>query len=410
MKDLALYQQIQGLTDPWQVQDVNLKREVQEIEVRVTCREQLWGCPECGQRMHVHDYEERRWRHLDSCQFKTFVVTRVPVVKCPEHGAQVVAVPWAEKWGRFTQLFERLAIDLMLECSILAACGILRISWDEADGIKQRAVKRGLARKLREVPEQVCVDEKSVGHGQDYVTVVARLSPGEPASVDYVSDGRTRESLDEYWHQWTPEELAAVRAVGMDMWEPYFKSTLANVPEAEGKIVYDPFHLSSHMNKAVNEVRKTEARQLQRAGDSTLKGTRHLWLYGWENLTTPLAEQFDQLRGLQLKTARAWSIKEMWRDMWACLDAQEAGDFFQRWYAWAIRSRLEPVKKVARMFKKHLRNILTHFDTGLSNGPIEGLNNRIQGLIKKAFGYRNRERFKTDILFHLGRLDLYPAQ
>jgi transposase len=410
MKDIQLYEQILGLQAPWQVEKVTLKREAKEIEVQVACTEKVWGCPTCAQRMHAHDYVERRWRHLDSCQFRTVIVAAVPVVKCSEHGAQTVAVPWAEKWGRFSRLFERLAIDLMQECSISAACEILGISWDEADGIKERAVKRGLARKVRKVPEQVCVDEKSAGRGQNYVTVVARVEVGKPATVDYVADGRSQESLDPYWQQWTPQELATVQAVGMDMCEAYFQSTLAHVPEAERKIVYDPFHLSCHMNKAVNEVRKAETRQLLEGGDTTLQGTRHLWLYGWENLREPLASQFKELRRLKLKTGRAWVIKEMWRDMWASLNRQEAEDYFRSWYSWAIRSRLAPVKRVARMFKRHLANIVTYFDTFLSNGPIEGLNNRIQGLIKKAFGYRNRERFKTDILFHLGGLDLYPSQ
>jgi transposase len=410
MKDIQLYQQILGLEAPWQVETVTLNREAREIEVRVACTEKVWGCPTCAQRMHVHDYEERRWRHLDSCQFQTVIVSRVPVVKCPEHGAQTVTVPWAEKWARFSRLFERLAIDLMQECSISAACEILGISWDEADGIKARAVERGLARKVRQVPEEVCVDEKSAGHGQNYVTVVARVEAGKPATVDYVADGRSQESLDGYWEQWTSQELAAVQAVGMDMCEPYFQSTLAHVPEAERKIVYDRFHLSCHMNKAVNEVRKAETRELLAAGDTRLQGTRNLWLYGWENLLEPLASRFNELRDLKLKTGRAWAIKETWRDMWASFNRQEAEDYFHCWYSWAIRSRLAPVKRVARMFKRHLANILTYFDTLLSNGPIEGLNNRIQGLIKKAFGYRNRERFKTDILFHLGGLDLYPSQ
>ena len=147
MKDIQLYEQILGLAAPWRVDEVKLKPTEQEIEVRVSFADTNWGCPECQQRMVIHDYEERRWRHLDSCQFKTVIVARVPVVKCPTHGTQTVAVPWAEKYGRFSRLFERLAIDVMLECSIRGACELLRISWDEADGIKQRAVKRGLARK-----------------------------------------------------------------------------------------------------------------------------------------------------------------------------------------------------------------------------------------------------------------------
>jgi len=103
-------------------------------------------------------------------------------------------------------------------------------------------------------------------------------------------------------------------------------------------------------------------------------------------------------------------LKEAFRWFWWLPDRAEAKAYFGEWYGWAIRSRLEPVKKVARMLQRHLERILNFFDHRLTNGPIEGLNNKIQGLIKKAFGYRNKERFKTDVLFHLGGLDLYPTQ
>ncbi len=410
MKDIELYQKLLDIVTPWQVQALTLKKETQEIEVRVVCTERVWACPTCGQRMHVHAYEERRWRHLDSCQYKTVMVCRVPTVQCPEHGAQSVTVPWAERYSRFSCLFERLAIDLMQECSIQAATQILRLSWAEADGIKQRAVERGLARKAKEVPAQVCVDEKAVGHGQDYVLIVARLESDQPARVEYVGDGRTQASLDAYWQQWTRQELAGVQAVGLDMLAPFYQSTVTDVPEAVNKIVYDPFHLDGYMNQAVNQVRKDETRALLAQGDDTLQGTRDLWLYGWENLPEHCQELFHQLGRLDLQTNRAWSVKELWRDFWACPTVEEAREYFRSWYARAIRSRLEPVKQVARMFKARLANILTYFEHRLSNGPIEALNHQIQSLIQKACGYRNRERFKRDILFHLGGLDLYPKQ
>lgn len=122
------------------------------------------------------------------------------------------------------------------------------------------------------------------------------------------------------------------------------------------------------------------------------------------------AATVDQLKILNLKTSRAWLLKEMFRNWWLYRSKGWARRYFERWYSWAIRSRLEPVKRVARMCRNRLENILTYFEHRLTNGPIEGLNNRIQGLVKKAFGYRNRERFKRDILFHFGGLDLYPAQ
>jgi transposase len=409
MQDLQLYQQILGLTEPWRVEAVTLKVAAREVEVRVGYADTLWGCPACQQRMQVHDYEERRWRHLDSCQFRTLIVARVPVVRCATHGTQTVAVPWAEKYARFTRLFERLAIDVMRECSIRGACTILGVSWDEADGIKQRAVQRGLARKAPAVMARLCVDEKGTGRGQEYLTIVAQVN-ADQTTVEYVAEGRDQASLDLFWEGLTAEQLAGVEAVAMDMWEPYVRSTLAYLPGAADKIVHDPFHLVKYLNEAVNEVRLGEHRRLQAAGDDTLKGTRQWWLYGFENVPAQHGPRFEAIRTLNLQTARAWGIKEVFRSFWLCADVPQARRYFAQWYGWAMRSRLAPVKKVARLCKRHLANLLTYFVHRLTNGPIEGLNNKIQGLIKKAYGYRNKARFKADIFFHLGGLDLYPSQ
>lgn len=409
MKDFPLYQQILGLVEPWRVESVRLKPKDLEIEVRVGLSDTLWGCAQCQKRMQIHDYEERRWRHLDSCQFKTIIVSRVPIVRCAEHGTQTVAVPWAEKYTRFTRLFERLAIDVMLECSIRGGCELLRISWDEADGIKQRAVQRGLARKIPAVMPRLCVDEKGMGHGQNYLTIVAQVTD-ERTTVEYVGEGRQEKSLDAFWESLTAEQLAGVAAVAMDMWEPYVQSTLAQVPGAAGKIVPDPFHLVKYMNEAVNAVRQDEHRRLQAQGDDTLKNTRTLWLYGMEQVPGQHAQRFAEVKELNLQTSRAWAIKEVFRSFWRCDHVQQAEKYFAKWYGWAMRSRLAPIKKVARRCQSHLANILTFFVHRLTNGPIEGLNNKIQGLIKKACGYRNKARFKTDIFFHLGGLNLYPSQ
>jgi transposase len=409
LKDYQLYQQILGLVEPWIVRNVTLKPKEQEVTVEVVCTETVWGCPQCGRRMHVHAWEQRRWRHLDSCQFKTVITGEVPVVKCEEHGAQAVAVPWAEKYGRFTRLFERFAIDVLKACSTSEAAGLLRISWDEADGIKGRAVKRGLERKPVRVNKDLCVDEKSAARGHEYVTVVARVDE-DGTTVDYVGEGRKQESLDGYWKALTQEQLNGIDAVAMDMWEPYVLSTSARVPQGAEKIVHDPFHMMKHMNEAVNAVRKTEQRALSAAGDDTLAGTRWLWLYGVENIPAQQRPAFEVLKFSHLLTSRAWALKETLRSLWLYKSEAWAAKHFKRWYSWAIRSRLEPVKKVARMLQSRLPNILTYCKSRLTNGPIEGLNNKIQGLVKKAYGYRSKQRFIMDIYFHCGGLDLYPSQ
>ena len=248
-----------------------------------------------------------------------------------------------------------------------------------------------------------------MGHGHSYLTIVARAEAGR-TTVEYVGEGRQQSSLDAFWQGLQPAQLAGIAAVAMDMWDPYVQSTLAHVPAAAKKIVHDPFHLVKYMNEAVNEVRKREQHRLQAQDCDLLKHTRNLWLYGQENVPGQQAQRFAELKHLNLQTSRAWALKEVFRTFWSCPTLKVAESYFARWYSWAIRCRLDPVKKVARLCKTHLDNLLTFFEHRLTNGPMEGLNNAIQGLIKKAFGYRNKERFKTDIFFHFGGLDLYPAQ
>lgn len=407
MNDTRLYEQILGLQPPWWVKSVTLKVGEGEIEVEVAVADTTWGCPECGQRMHVHGTERRRWRHLDSCQFKTFIVADVPRVKCPTHGTQMVRVPWAEVRSRFTVWFERFAIDVLKECSTKAACEMLRISWHEADGIKQRAIDRGLRRRERQPLRRLCIDEKAVGWGHSYVTIVG-CADGPTARVLAVEDGREERSLDRFWRSLTEQQRVGVETVAMDMWEAYWNSTVRYVPDAAQKIVYDNFHLARYMNQAVDEVRRTERWELDAAGQDTLKGTRQLWLYGLENVPRKWAGRFRALRALATKTARAWKVKELLRSLWKCADEADALSYFRQWCRQAMATRLEPVKKVVRLFRKHWANIVTYFRHHLSNAASEGLNSRIQQLIHKACGYRNRNRFKRDVLFHLGGLDLYP--
>jgi transposase len=412
MQDKELYQAILGNTTPWHVAEVRLDTKAQTIEIEMALNDEKerWVCPTCGATMHGHGRERRTWRHLDSCQFKTLVVADVPRVRCLIHDTQMVQVPWASPRGRFTAMFERFGIDVMLSCATSKACELLRITWDEADGIKQRAVVRGLARRADEPVRRVCVDEKAVGVGQTYVTVVSTLDAGR-ARVIYVGDDRTEDSLDAFWLSMSAERRSGVEAVAMDMWKPYMNSTLKHVPDAIDKIVHDSYHLATYMNKAVDTVRRAEHAALQYRNDDSLKGSRMLWLYGEENVPSKWLKRFETLiSNTKLKTAKAWAVKELWRDFWKAPDQDTAAETFRAWYREAMATRLEPVKKVARMFKAHLRNILTYFRLRISNGPAEAINSRIQELVQRSCGYRNRERFKTDVFFHIGGLDLYPAQ
>jgi transposase len=406
MKDTSLYQQILGDTSPWSVSEVRLSAETLTIEVLLVVQsDAIWGCPKCQGRMHVKEWRSRRWRHMDSCQFKTILEASVPVVECPEHGAQTVQVPWAEGSSRFTLYFERLAIEVLLACSATRAGELLKISWDEADGIKQRAVLRGMSRRELSGLQYVCVDEKAVGHGHDYVTIVTGLIAGK-AQVLYVGDGRGEEGLDGFWECLGPEGCARIKAVSMDMGQAYQNSTRRYCPDAE--LIFDPFHIMKMINQAINDVRQREAVMGTGKERTALKKTRQLWLWGEENLPQRHAERFEELKQSTLKTARAWRLKELWRTFKSCVDATDGRAFFKNWYALAMRSKLEPIKKVARTLKNHLAGIVSIFNHGFCNAVAEGVNSRIQLLVQKACGYRNRKRLKADILFHFGGLNLSP--
>ncbi len=408
MQDTALYQYLLGLKSPWTVSRVELNVKRQCVEVWAEHPEgALWSCPNCTQELPLYDHaEERTWRHLDSCQYETHVRARIPRVACGEHGVVQVKVPWAEARSRFTLLFERLAIDVLGQCDVTGATKILRISWDEAWGIMERAVKRGRRRKVPKVVRRLGVDEKAAAKGHRYLTLVCDLEEG---TVEHVAEERKQESLEGYYQGLSEEQLAGIEAVAMDMWAPYIQATLARVPEAARKIVFDRFHVMGYLGKAVDTVRKQEHRALMAAGDETLKGSKYLWLYSRENVPERRRDEFDALRRKELKVGRAWAIKESLRHLWHYVYPASGWKFWKRWYFWATHSRLQSIRKAAETVRRHIDNILTYYQHPVTNAMSEGLNSKIQKIKSMACGFRNIENFKTAIYFRCGGLDLYPC-
>jgi transposase len=408
MRDVELYTHVLGLVSPWSVSRVELNVKEQRVDVWAEhTADERWPCPECATRLALYDHaDERVWRHLDTCQFMTYLHARAPRVECPTHGVKQVRLPWAEPRSRFTALFERFAIDVLKETDVLGATRILRVSWDEAWGVMERAVARGQRAKKKRLPTLIGVDEKAAAKGQRYLTIVCDI---QNATVEYIADERKQESLDGYFLRFTEDERRTIEAVALDMWDPYVNSVLAHVPGGAEKIVFDRFHIMQHMGEAVNDVRKHEHRELLSEGDDSLTGTKYLWLYGEENIPEKHEDHFSELKAANLKTARAWAIKESLRDLWRYTRKGWAERYWKRWHFWATHSRLEPVKEVAYMIKRRLTNILTYCKHRITNAVSEGLNSKIQTIKKMAYGFRNKENFKTAIFFHCGGLDLYPA-
>lgn len=407
MKDTDLYAALLRLQHPWRVREVKLDIAADRIDVWIEhAPDAKWCCPACNKAAPIYDHaEEREWRHLDTCDCQTFVHARPPRVKCPDHGVRQIGPTWANPGSHFTLRFECLMIDTLKECDVTGATRLTKTSWDEAWAMVEKAVVRGMARKERRIPERLSIDEKAFAKRHKYETIIYDHARG---TVEYVVDDRKQESLEKYYSQFTKEELAGVSAIAMDMWDPYIAATKAYVPEAASKIVFDKFHVIRGVTEAVDKVRRSEHKELTVLGDERLKGTKHLWLANEENVPEWRKTEFDAIKSMNLKTGRAWAIKESLRKFWEYNYPARAEAYFQRWYFWATHSRLAPIIRAAKTMKTHLPNILTYFKHRITNAVAEGLNSKIQMVKEMACGFRNRNHYRTAIYFHCGGLDLYP--
>jgi len=408
MEDRELYRRILGIESPWQVSSVDLQLPSREVHVFLSHADLAhWPCPECGAPSKLYDHQpERQWRHLDTCQYHTILHAEPPRSQCPTHGVRVVKLPWAEPSSRFTALFEALAIAWLKAASQKAVAEELGLSWDEIHGIMDRAVRRGLQRRQAEPVRHLGVDEKAFRKGHKYLTVVNDLIRGR---VLYVAEDRKQASLDGFWATLSEPQREGIEAVAMDMWDPYVESVRAHVTDADRKIVFDKFHVAQHLSKAVDDVRRKENKALRAQGDDRLVGTRYDWLENPVHKDAKERREFAALRNSELKTARAWALKETAMGLYSYTYEGPARKYFLRWYNWAVRSRLSPIKDVAGTLKRRFENIITYLKHRITNAASESINAKIQWVKYTARGFRNKQNFINAIYFHCGNLDLAPA-
>jgi transposase len=407
MQDCELYRQILGISVPWRVDHVELKLEAGEVHVHLEhAAIANWPCPECATPCKLYDHQpERSWRHLDTCQYQTILHAKPPRIECSEHGVRVIKLAWAEPTSRFTALFERLAIDWLTAASQRAVAEHLDLSWDEIHGIQERAVERGLERRKAESVALLGVDEKAFRKGHKYFTLVNDLVRSR---VLYVAEDRTQKSLDGFWETLSPDQRTSIEAMSMDMWDPYIASVREHLPEAGKKIVFDKFHIAKHLGEAVDKVRRRENKTLRAAGDDRLIGTRYDWLRHPASMEPKDRQEFAVLKNSNLKTARAWALKQAAMDLFSYVYERPARKHFRWWHNWAVRSRLQPMIETARMLKRRFENIITYLHHPITNALSESINSKIQWVKYTARGFRNKRNFQIAIYFHCGHLDLAP--
>jgi len=409
MDDKNFFTKLIGLQDPWSITQVVLDTEGKRVDIYIEHRSHVrFPCPTCEQFCGIYDHApEREIRHLNVCQMATYLHVRVPRVQCPDHGIQQITHGLAENNGTMTFEMESLVLDVSQECSVESATRLLNIDWHTCWNIQERAVERGFSRKPHAIPERIGVDEKSFARGHKYETLVYNIDRG---TVEHVCDDREQASLESYYKRFTPEERAGVKAVAMDMWDPFIAATRAYVPDAEKKIVFDRFYVMKYVVDAVDKVRKQENEQLRKDGLETLKGTKYLFLWNKENIPEWRRDEFKSLQAQDLKVCKSWAIKENIRHLWDYRSEGWMRKYFNEWFWWATHSRLEPMIKAAYTLKNHIGNIVTYAKHHVTNALGESLNGKIEKVKRMACGFRNRAHYRIAIYFHCGGLDLYPRR
>jgi len=274
----------------------------------------------------------------------------------------------------------------------------MSLTWDHVDGIMQRAVRRGLARRADLEPVRMCIDETSFQKRHEYVTVVTDL---DSRDVLYVADNRKKGSLEGFFDQLEPADLLRLEAISMDMWQPYISVVEYFVHDAEKKICFDKFHVAKYLGDAVDKVRRGEQREQVADGDRSLVKTKYLWLRNPENMDENQSAFFERMKRIAVRTSRAWVLKEQAMCLWHYFSRTWAQKGWDAGISWAKRSRLEPMKKVAATISSHLGGIINAVVLKATNAASESINARIQRVKRMACGFRNRERFRNAIYFHL---------
>ena len=411
MNDTQLYHQILGVEAPWRVSNINLNPDTLEVFVTLDLNGDAsnFRCPTCHGPAKLYDRTAtRNWRHLDSCQFKTYLVASVPRVNCPQHGVLTSEVFWAEAGSRFTRVFETFAMQVLKATQVQSrAAQLLRLSPGQIHDLMHRAVNRGLSRRddAQEI-KYLSIDEKSFQKGHKYVSILS--DPDEKRVLDLV-EGRTQENVEELFKSAiTEQQREKVLAVSMDMWVAFMNAKEKLLPKAD--TVHDRFHISAYLNEAVDKTRRTEHKELTKQKDDTLNKSKYLWLRSETNMTSKQRTALEALTGLELETAKVWAFKENFREFFQCKTEYGAISFFNTWYEAALALDNEHLTKVAEMLFRHLDGLAAYVRHHITNAGAEGLNAQIQQIKSNAKGFRKWENFRIAILFFLGKLSMYPQE
>ena len=382
-----------------------VKKVAWSVEL-ITVELDIWkgrrlACGTCGTLGGVRDrLSEREWTHVPLWGIPVKLKYRPARVKCPGCGKiRVEDIPWSRGKCRLSTGLIQLICrwTKLLPWDVVAKT--FGVHWNTVASAVREMVAYGL--EHREIGDIVCIgiDEISRRKGHVYVTNVYDL---DGKRLLWSGEGRSRETLQRFFEELGNALREKVKAVCCDMWQPYIDMIKEHLPNAT--LVFDKFHIVQHLLKAVDQVRREEARELRITNPELLKRTRYIWLKNPENLTDKQRARLGYLEYLNLRCNRAYLLKEIFREFWEYRSRGWAKRFLTKWFWWATHSRLEPMRDFAWMLRRHQDEILNYFDMRIDNGAVEGMNNKAKVVNHRCYGFRTAKTYMTALYHCLGNL------
>jgi transposase len=338
---------------------------------------------------------ERNFRALPIGSQPTFINFTVPRVRCFDCGkTRQVPITFADPKKHYTHAFARYALELSRLMTIQDVADHLVIGWDTIKEIQAKYLQRKFGKPKLHKLKQIAIDEINIGKGQRYLTIVLDLLTG---AVVFVGDGKDGDALKPFWKR-LRRSHAKIEAVATDMSKAYIKAVRDNLKRAVH--VFDHFHVIKLYNDKLSALRRQLFHELTAQGKKLVKGIRWLLLKNQENLDPKKDERQRLERALKLNEplAIAYYLKEDLRQIWQQENKFTARHFLRDWLARARVSGVRMLEKFADTLEEHQEGILNYYDYPISTGPLEGTNNKIQLMKRKAYGYRDHAFFKLKIL------------
>jgi transposase len=373
----------------------------QEIEVRVRARANSRPiCSGCRRKRPGYDHlPVRRFAYVPLWGIPVFFVYAMRRANCPKCGVMVEEVPWCCGKQMHTRTYQWFLAQWARRMSWQEVADVFHTSWQSVFHAVKHAVFWGLTHDVWQNVRILGVDEIAWRKGHSYLTMVYQLDEDRKRLL-WVGEGREKKTLEKFFGLLGPKPSTRVRFACSDMWGPYLDVIAACAPQAVH--VLDRFHIMRLMNKAIDEVRRAEAKQLERDGyEPILKHSRWCLLKRRENRTKRQTVKLRELLQYNLQSVKAHLQREDFQQFWEYKSPVWAGKFLDDWCARVMRTNIEPMKKVARTLRTHRELILNWFkaDGKLSSGTVEGFNNKAKLTMRKAYGFKSPET-ATIALYH----------